>query len=95
MLAGAAKQLVGTDVTTGAIGEAHGLLLFKNGALDGWGYNAYGQALGYVDKKTDIIEEPKASDLGENYLPSSAAKIIYICTAGGTTTILVSRKSHN
>jgi len=95
MLAGAAKQLVGTDVTIGAIGEAHGLLLFKNGALDGWGYNAYGQALGYVDKKTDIIEEPKACDLGENYLPSSAAKIIDICTAGGTTTVLVSGEADN
>ena len=89
MLAGAAKQLVGTDVTIGTIGEAHGLLLFKNGALDGWGYNAYGQALGYVDKKTDIIEEPKACDLGGNYRPS-AAKVIDICVAGGTTTLLVS-----
>ena len=37
MLAGAAKQLVGTDVVLGAVGEAHGILHFKNGCLDGWG----------------------------------------------------------
>ena len=90
MLAGAAKQLVGTDVRIGAIGEAHGILLFENGALDGWGYNAYGQALGRVDKRTDIIEEPKTCSIGDVYCPSSATKVINICTAGGTTTLLVS-----
>ncbi|KAH8075643.1 hypothetical protein JL721_1657 [Aureococcus anophagefferens] len=90
MLAGAAKQLVGTDVVLGAIGEAHGILHFKNGCLDGWGYNAYGQALGRVDKRTDLIEEPKNCDLGDVYKPSSSVKVLGICTAGGTTTLLVS-----
>ena len=95
MLAGAAKQLVGTDVTKGAIGEAHGVLHFKNGGLDGWGYNAYGQALGRVDKRTDLIEEPKTCDLGDVYRPSSSVKILDICTAGGTTTLLVTGEDND
>jgi len=90
VLAGAAKQLLGTEVNFGTVGEAHGILLLRNGMVRGWGYNAYGQALGHVNNKTDIVDEPKQCDLGDTYNPSSGAKILKICTSGGMSTFLVS-----
>jgi len=86
-LAGAAKKLMGTDVSAGAVGEAHGVLLHGDGSLRGWGYNAYGQAIGRVDKKTDIIEEPRFLDLGDARDPE--AHTLKICASGGTTSLLV------
>ena len=71
VLAGAAKQLLGTEVNFGTVGEAHGILLLRNGMVRGWGYNAYGQALGHVNNKTDIVDEPTQCDLGDTYNPSS------------------------
>jgi alpha-tubulin suppressor-like RCC1 family protein len=90
VLAGAAKQLLGTEVNSGTVGEAHGILLLRNGMVRGWGYNAYGQALGHVNNKTDIVDEPTQCDLGDTYNPSSEAKILKMCTSGGMSTFLVS-----
>lgn len=87
MLAGAAKQLVSTEAAAGCIGEAHGLLLTKSNHLEGWGYNAYGQATGAVDPNSDTIEQPQQVNL-DAYQPDKQ-QVLNITVAGGTTTILL------
>ena len=77
------------EVSLSEIGK-FGCARSSQGHVKCWGYNAYGQALGRVDKRTDLIEEPKNCDLGDVYKPSSSVKVLGICTAGGTTTLLVS-----
>ena len=85
MLSGVSKQLVGTDVCFASIGEAHGILVLHNGELRGWGYNAYGQALGRMSN-IDIVEEPRPCNLGGDY----SGQVLKICTSGGTSSALVS-----
>jgi len=87
-LAGAAKKLMGTDIEAAAVGEAHGVLLSGDGSLRGWGYNAYGQAIGRVDRKSDLIDDPRALDLGDARDPT--ARVLKICASGGSTSLLVS-----
>ncbi|KAJ1461569.1 regulator of chromosome condensation 1/beta-lactamase-inhibitor protein II [Pelagophyceae sp. CCMP2097] len=89
MLGGAAKQLVGSHVVSGAVGEAHGLLLQVSGVLDGWGYNAYGQAIGRIDRGTDVVDEARYVDLDDLHRPGTT-EILEMCVAGGTSTILIS-----
>ena len=85
MLSGVSKQLVGTDVCFASIGEAHGILVLHNGELRGWGYNAYGQALGRMSN-IDIVEEPRPCNLGGEH----SGQVLKICTSGGTSSALVS-----
>ena len=72
------------------VGEAHGVLLHEDGALRGWGYNAYGQALGRIDKKTDIIGtvQPVEVDL-EPEDRQRQAVIGQVAVGGGATYVIV------
>jgi len=90
LLAGAAKQLVGTGIKFGAVGEAHGMLQTRTDDLRGWGYNAYGQALGKVDNNTDVIEDSRPVDLPPDLFHPKQHKLIDLAVAGGTTTLLLS-----
>ena len=88
-LLGAAKQLVATDIRVGAVGEAHGMLQSSSLHLKGWGYNAYGQALGKVHAQTDVIEDAAPVDLPDDLFNPDANTLLDIAVAGGTTTLLV------
>mmetsp|Transcript_13340 Transcript_13340/g.43489 ORF Transcript_13340/g.43489 Transcript_13340/m.43489 type:complete len:556 (-) Transcript_13340:21-1688(-) len=89
MLAGAAKQLVASNVKVGAVGEAHGILQTKGNDLKGWGYNAYGQALGKVDPQTDVIEDARLVALPPDLYSSATSTLLDVAVAGGTTTLLL------
>ncbi|KAJ8611485.1 hypothetical protein CTAYLR_005157 [Chrysophaeum taylorii] len=83
MLAGAQKQLVATGVEDARLGEAHGLILAQQ--LKGWGYNAYGQAVG--KSEPDFVDEPATISTVLDY-----AAPIDMSAAGGTTTLLLPPK---
>mmetsp|Transcript_11834 Transcript_11834/g.16056 ORF Transcript_11834/g.16056 Transcript_11834/m.16056 type:complete len:558 (+) Transcript_11834:54-1727(+) len=93
LLAGAAKQHVGSGIEAAALGEAHAILLSSNNYLQGWGYNAYGQALGVLDSTTDIIDTPRHLNLPSEHFDPATSMILDMAAAGGTSTLLVAPSS--
>ncbi|KAH8062169.1 hypothetical protein JL722_3079 [Aureococcus anophagefferens] len=85
-LATAAPEFVAGDVADAAISEAHCLLLKSDGRLAGFGYNAYGQATGALNR--DVVKEPKAVDAGAVHVAGVTA-VTALAACGGTSAVVV------
>ena len=85
-LATAAPEFVAGDVADAAISEAHCLLLKNDGRLAGFGYNAYGQATGALNR--DVVKEPKAVDAGAVHVAGVTA-VTALAACGGTSAVVV------
>merc|ERR1719311_1502165 len=90
LMTGAVRQCVDENVREATVGEAHGIIVGRDNRLRGWGYNAYGQALGRIDKKTDIIGtvQPVEVDL-EPEDRQRQAVIGQVAVGGGATYVIV------
>lgn len=51
------QQMSEEGISTGCIGEAHGLLLADSGVVKAWGYNRQKQCLG-VETKDTFVDRP-------------------------------------
>ena len=90
LMTGAMRQCVDENAREATVGEAHGIIVGRDNQLRGWGYNAYGQALGRIDKKTDIIGtvQPVEVDL-EPEDRQRQAVIGQVAVGGGATYVIV------
>jgi len=90
LMTGAVRQCVDENTREATVGEAHGIIVGRDSRLRGWGYNAYGQALGRIDKKTDIISkvQPVEVDL-EPEDKQRQAVIGQVAVGGGATYLIV------